>query len=184
VNESAVCAGATGTVPALLNRPVRLPVVAAGARCPTTPGTSVQSPVFAGWALGNGLLVRPLIASTGDVRHGITNLDPAGTPGWREFKTLWFSAPQYQGPFVIRAKRLDGGGQIRLGGSGSLPTAPAPIVVPPGPTLNGSAGWRTVPAGTWAQRPGCYGWQIDGLSFSEVIVIRALWPRTSQDVPR
>jgi hypothetical protein len=119
--------------------------------------------------------VRPLIASAGDVRQGVADLDPAETPGWREFKTLWFSVPAYQGPFVIRAERLDKQGPIRLGGSGLLPTSASPLVVPAGPTLNSWNGWRTVPSGTWAKSPGCYAWQVDGRTFSETIVVRAAW---------
>ena len=173
-NEGAVCVRTTGQVPAVLDRPLHFPTVRPGERCPATPGAPIGNPYLAGVALGTGP-VRPLIASAGDLRHGIADLDPADTPGWREFKTLWFSVPAYQGPFVIRAKRLDGPGPILLGGSGGLPTTPAPIVVPPGPTLNGGGGWRTAPSGTWAKRPGCYAWQVDGLTFSEMIVVDAVW---------
>jgi hypothetical protein len=73
----------------------------------------------------------------------IAELDSADTAGWREFKTLWFSLPAYQGPFVIRAKPLDSPGPILLGGSDGLPATAAPLVVPPGPTLNGGGSWRT-----------------------------------------
>ena len=172
--NEAVCVNSSGEVPRVLNRALHFPSVKAGARCPATPGAPISTPYFAGMALGVGP-VRPLIASAGDVRHGIADLDPANTPGWREFKTLWFSVPAYQGPFVIRAKRLDGDGPIVLGGSGALPTTVLPLLVPPGPTVNGGGGWRTVPSGTWAKRPGCYAWQVDGLNFSEVIVVDAHW---------
>jgi hypothetical protein len=172
-NESAVCVESSGRVPSVLNRPLHFPLVRPGERCPATPGAPISTPYFAGTALGNGP-VRPLIASAGDVRHGIADLDPTGTPGWREFKTLWFSTPAYQGPFVIRGKRLDRPGPIVLGGSGALPSVVMPLVVPPGPTVNGGGGWRTVPSGTWAKNAGCYAWQIDGLSFSKVIVVDAV----------
>jgi len=176
-DEGAVCTGSsetTGLVPPVLDRPLHFPVVRPGERCPATPGRPISNPYLAGVALGTGP-VRPLIASAGDLRHGIADLDPAETPGWREFKTLWFSVPAYQGPFVIRAQRLDGPGPILLGGSGALPANPHPIVLPPGPTLNGGGGWRTAPSGTWARSPGCYAWQIDGTTFSEVIVVHAVW---------
>ena len=175
LNESAVCVqGVSGPLPAALHRPLHFPVVRRGQRCPVSSGFPVGNRYLAGLALGRGP-VRPLIASAGDVRHGIADLDPAETPGWREFKTLWFSVPSYQGPFTIRAKQLNGPGPIRLGGSGGLPTTAAPIVVPPGPTLNGGGGWRTDPSGTWAKRPGCYAWQIDGLTFSEIVVVHAVF---------
>jgi hypothetical protein len=177
--DEAVCvqsAGAYGDVPRALNRPLHFPVVKRRARCPATPGAPISTPYVAGVALGDGP-VRALPASAGDLRHGIVDLDPASVPGWREIKTIWISSPDYQGPFVIRAERLNGPGPIVLGGSGALPTPVMPLVVPPGPTLNGGGGWRTVPSGTWARSPGCYAWQIDGLNFSEVIVFDARWFR-------
>jgi hypothetical protein len=167
----------SNSLAALLDRPLHFPVLRPGQSCPTTFGTPISNGYFAGVALGHGL-VRPLIASAGDVRHGVADLDPANTPGWREFKTLWFSVPAYQGPFVIRAQRLDKHGPIRLGGSGLLPTSATPIAVPSGPTLNSWNGWRTVPSGTWATAPGCYAWQVDGRTFSEIIVVRAAWFRS------
>jgi hypothetical protein len=172
-NEGAVCVNASGAVPAVLNRPLHLPMLRPGERCPATSGAPISTAYFAGVALGNGP-VRPLIASAGNLRHGIADLDPTDVPGWREFKTLWFSVPAYQGPFVIRAERVDRPGSIVLGGSGGLPTTVVPLVVPPGPTINGGGGWRTAPSGTWAKSPGCYAWQVDGLTFSEVIVVRAV----------
>ena len=85
-------------------------------------------------------------------------------------KTLWFSVPAYQGPFIIRAKRLGHPGPVALGEG---PTV-APLVVPPGPTLNGTGGWREAPGGLWVRTPGCYAWQVDGLTFSEIIIVHAL----------
>jgi hypothetical protein len=171
--ESSVCTNTSGRLPKALNRPLRLPVLRSGQRCPTTSGAEVTTRYLSGVALGTGP-VRPILSTRGDVRHGIADLDPAGVPRWREFKTLWFSMPTYQGPFVIRARSLDGSGPIRLGGSGGLPATGMAIVVPPGPTLNGGGGYRTAPSGTWAKRAGCYGYQVDGLTFSEVIVVHAV----------
>ncbi len=115
--------------------------------------------------------MRPIPAVDGDLRHGIVLLSSnSGVAGWLAFKTLWFSAPAYRGPFLIRAQRLDGQGPIAFGETPIL----SPLVVPPGETLNSHAGYRTAPGGTWVKAPGCYGWQIDGLNFSEVIVVDAV----------
>jgi hypothetical protein len=35
-------------------------------------------------------------------------------------------------------------------------------------------GYREEPGGTYVRAPGCYAWQVDGLTFSEVIVVRAV----------
>ncbi len=73
---------------------------------------------------------------------------------------------------MVRAKRLDGPGPVYCGETPTL----GPLVVPPGPTINSSSGYRTAPAGTWVKHPGCYAWQVDGLSFRELIVADALSP--------
>jgi hypothetical protein len=173
VNERAVCLPhAAGSIPSVLRRPLHLPTLRSGQRCPATHGHALSTPQFGGVAVGKGP-VEAIIAEEPprDARRGIGDLvSPTNTPPWLGFKTLWFSTPKYQGPFVIRAKRLGQPGPITMGEG---PTA-AFIVVPPGPTLNSSNGWREVPGGTWVKSPGCYAWQIDGLSFSEVIVVHAV----------
>ena len=173
IAEGAVCLpNTTGSIPSALRRSLHLPVVRSGQRCPTTQGHPTNTPQFGGIAVGKGP-VEAIIAEepAQDARSGIADLvNPTNTPPWLGFKTLWFSTPAYQGPFVIRAERLDHPGKIAMGEG---PTV-ASIVVPPGPTLNSSGGWRQAPGGTWVMSPGCYAWQVDGLTFSEVIVIRAV----------
>jgi hypothetical protein len=46
--------------------------------------------------------------------------------------------------------------------------------VPSGPAANGLAGWREFPYSTFVKSPGCYAWQVEGATFSEVIVVRML----------
>ncbi|MDQ2813685.1 MAG: hypothetical protein M3Z75_17920 [Actinomycetota bacterium] len=167
--ESDVCQpGTAGEIPAALRRPLHFPVLRPGAACPTTPGHLLTtSNGGGGMALGNGP-VRPLIAMSGDLRHGVTDVTRAD--GQLSFKTDWTSLPSYQGPFVVRATPLGRPGTIAF----SFDTAPmvVPLVVPAGPTLNGTDGWRDAPGDTSVKTPGCYAWQIDGLTFSEIIVFR------------
>jgi hypothetical protein len=136
-NESDVCAGPpesiSGSLPTKLIRPLHFPS-ATGTRCPATPGHYVTTPDFGSWTLGNGR-VRVAINNPGDLRHGKVNMGTGGASGWHGMKTHFFSVPAYQGPFLVRAKRLDRSGPIRLGES---PTQAAPLVVPSGPTPNGS----------------------------------------------
>lgn len=171
--EGSTClSNAVGTIPAALDRPLHFPALRSGEKCPASHGSPVNNSVFGGIALGNGP-VRPIIGeqSVGDARRGIADLlTRTSTPPWLVVKTLWFSMPTYQGPFVIRAERLGRPGPIALGESPII----APLVVPPGPTLNGGNGWRTAPGGTWVKSPGCYAWQVDGLTFSEIVVVRAV----------
>lgn len=166
-SEGPVCLPDTsGPIPAILKRPLHFPVLRPGQQCPATSGSPVSTPAFEGIALGKGP-VRPLIAMSGDLRAGVT--DMAHVAPWFAFKTDWFSAPSYQGPFIVRATQLGGSGPIAMG---ETPKA-GPLVMPPGPSVNDDKGWRNAPGDTWVRAPGCYAWQIDGLTFSEVIVIRA-----------
>ena len=153
----------------MLNRPLHFPALRPGQRCPASQGGPVNTADFEGIALGNGL-VRVVIANAGDLRRGVADLSPSSSPPWLALKTLWFSVPAYQGPYIIRAKRLGHAGPVALGEG---PTV-APLVVPPGPTLNGTGGWREAPGGLWVKTSGCYAWQVDGLTFSEIIIVHAL----------
>jgi len=161
----------TASRTALLKRPLHFPVLRPGQLCPATHGTPVSTAEFGGIALGDGP-VRPIIAQEppGVARRGIAHLGPTSAPPWLGIKTLWFSVPAYQGPFVIRAKRLDHAGPVALGGAPGV----APLAVLSGPAAGGFNGWRTVPGGTWVKTPGCYAWQVDGLTFSEEIVVKAV----------
>jgi hypothetical protein len=173
-SEGAVCVtnDMAGSVPAALMRPLTFPVLTAGQSCPATPGSQLDGGGFGGIALGTGP-VRPILAGEppSDAARGIADLvHPTSVPPWLGVKTLWAIVPAYQGPVVIRAKRLDGPGMIA---TGEGPTVTA-LVVPPGPTLNGGSGWRTAPGGTWVMAEGCYAWQVDGLTFSYIIIFRAV----------
>jgi hypothetical protein len=177
-HEGSICltspsgAGPAGPIPAALNRPLRFPALRPGQRCPASRGSPVSTDLFGGIALGNGP-VRVVIAGAGDVRHGVADLiDPTSAPPWLGLKTLWFAVPAYQGPFIIRAERLGRPGPVAQGEEPLI----APLVVPPGPTLNGGQGWRTAPGGLWVKTPGCYAWQVDGLNFTEIIAVRAVLP--------
>lgn len=159
----------TAKTTAKLIRPLHFPS-ATGARCPATPGQYVTTPDFGSWTLGSGR-VRIAINNPGDLRHGKVNMATGRASGWHGIKTHFFSVPGFQGPFLVRAKRLDRSGPIRIG---ATPTHAAPLVVPRGPAANGSNGWREIPSFTFVKAPGCYGWQIDGRAFSEIIVARVL----------
>lgn len=174
-DEAGFCMGSpAGKIPGvLLNRPLRLPTLRQGERCPATHGHVINNPkVIYGVALGQGP-VQVVIEGAGDLSRGIAGLLESFTPAWRGTKTLWLSLPAYQGPIVIRAKRLDGNGPISINSASDGPSlAAAPLILPPGPTVNGTQGWREAPAGTWVRSPGCYGWQVDGLTFTEIITVQ------------
>jgi hypothetical protein len=166
--EPQVCVEGSGAIPAQLFRPLNLPTLQPGQPCPTSAGVRMKTTAFGGVALGSGL-VRPLITAEGDPLHGVARLDmPSGA--WYGFKTLWFSDPSYQGPWIVRGTGLGHNGLVAFGEQPAV----SELVVPPGDTLNEKDGWRMAPGGAWVSGPGCYGWQVDGIGFSTVIVFDAV----------
>ena len=158
----------SATVRQTLARPLHFPRVADG--CPASHGRYVSTPTVRGIALGKGP-VRVFVNNAGDLHRGRAHLASTDFGTWLALKTHFFSSPGYQGPVLVRTKRLDRDGPIILGGR---PTEAAPLLVPGGPAANGLEGWREFPYSTFVKAPGCYAWQVDGRTFSEIIVVRML----------
>jgi hypothetical protein len=162
----------TGSLPSTLRRPLLLPVVKPGQPCPVSHGREFSNSQFGGFAVGKGP-VQPLVAGRHAVSWAVIRLTPFFNygKGWYAVKTLWFGQPGYQGPLLIRGRRLDGTGRVVMGEGPSV----IDPQIPPGLTVNGTGGWREWPGGTWLRKPGCYGWQVDGENFTTVIVFRAVF---------
>lgn len=148
----------TQTLPRQLMRPLELPPLRAVSRCPVSALHKVSTPDFAGDAVGQGPVEALLV--------GEFTKWPGG---WFGLKTLWFVKPEYSGPVLIRTARIDGFGSAGFGESPSI----GHLIVPPGPTLNGSGGYRQAPGATFVQTSGCYSWQVDGTDFSYVMTFQA-----------
>lgn len=71
---------------------------------------------------------------------------------------------------LIRGRQLDGSHDARFG-SGLDPSREMRLR-----SVGGSApgGWQNRPSYTRLQAPGCYAWQVDGATFSLVIVFKAV----------
>jgi hypothetical protein len=172
-DEGSVCNRfTTGSVPLwLIRRPLHFPTVRTARTCPVSRGKVIGGSFINGVVFGPGP-VRLLLAmeNSSDLLAGNVDLLPSDAPGWFAFKTTWIVAPSYQGPIIVRAKRIDGPGEVALLG-GALP---GPLVVPPGPTINDFSRNRTAPVGTYVLGPGCFAFQIDGKGFDEHIVVNAI----------
>jgi hypothetical protein len=148
----------SGRIPRALRRSLHLPKLRPGAICPTSLGRRIDNDQFAGIALGRGP-VRPVIvasaASGGDLAGGVIPFGRWMGSSWHTVKTLWFSEPRYHGPVFIRGRQLRGSAKIAFGEGRPALFDPQ---LPPGPTLNGTNGWRQWPGGTyiepWAVTPG------------------------------
>jgi hypothetical protein len=83
---------------------------------------------------------------------------------------LWFVRPEFKGPVLIRGRRLDGPQWMRFD-DGATP--PAEIRIEPGETVTWEGqvrGSRGRPSFVRVRAVGCYGVQIDGTTFSRVVV--------------
>jgi hypothetical protein len=148
------CAGTCrGSIPASLRRPLKLPNDDGGP-CPATftehgPVAPTEMPAGVGFRSVSG-------------------------SSWMQAPVTWASEGTYTGPVLIRGAQV-GGSAAPIGfGQGVTPYDElqlldagmgAPAIV------RGGRAWVTVARIT---APGCYAYQVDGTSFSEVIVFRAV----------
>jgi hypothetical protein len=170
----------------LRSRPLNLP--AAAGTCPTTPSHDLQPVVTVGkGGPGFGFGPGPAYLS------GVITLYPGAFDN-----EVWMIDASYRGPVLVRGRQANGDQvvsfqePITFAGAG-FSSAGAP---PPGPaavrvTIEGTAvpfyseldlpaadptypkaSWRLFFARTHIEAPGCYAFQLDGLTFSTVIVFR------------
>lgn len=163
--------GASETPWAKLHRPLQLPRLAPGAPCPISridrhidwvrvkfpgsPGTG-RGPVYPGLGSSGGRLT-----ATPDVQYG---------GPWAGGKVFWYVRPSYRGRALIRGHRLDGPQSLGFNGR----RLPAPeLRIERGITVSWDGqppGSRGVPSSVRVRSPGCYGVQIDGATFSRVVI--------------
>jgi hypothetical protein len=98
---------------------------------------------------------------------GTLDLAPAvnfQSKAWGGQKVYWFVLPSYAGPVLIRGGRLDAKGDVRFE-LGDVP--PKELLLPAYKGAHGRGSF------TRLKGPGCYAYQIDGTSFSTIVVFRA-----------
>src|SRR6266540_5656886 len=155
-----------------LRRPLHLPKLAAGATCPVSP---VDPRVREGRTSdGGGIFIGrgPVYPGLGD-NSGLlwaTRYGFSGSP-WFGEKVFWYVLPSYRGPVLIRGRRLDGSQMMGFNGR-KRPARELPIKPNQSVSWQGQPrGSRGVPSDVRVLKPGCYGLQIDGTSFSRIVVI-------------
>jgi hypothetical protein len=165
---STAAAGASATTRDELHRPLHLPHLKLGRRCPVSPSrvwTSEQrlngrGPVY---------LVGVGGAPGGTIDVGMAFPD---SMGWFGQKTPWAIDRSYDGPLLVRARRIGKRGAVRFarGYGDHLPELYWPAGVdqgsPPDPKF------RFLASTTLFRAAGCYAFQLDGTSFSKIIVAR------------
>ncbi len=150
-----------------LQRPLHLPKLVPGGRCPTSrlaPQVDGQTYGVDG-AVGPGP-VYPMLGRA----SLLTVFRPVQWGAWAGQKVLWFVLPDYTGPVLIRGRRLGGPQWMRFD-DGANPAAQIRLARGETVTWAGQVPEsRGRPSYVRVRVPGCYGVQIDGTSFSTVIV--------------
>ena len=150
-----------------LHRPLHLPHVATTAPCPRTKAGRADPVTGYTLAAGPVYLVLGFSFPPPDPR-GVVNLKGNKVRwGWHWAKTLWAFNHRYRGPVLIRGRRLDGHWPIEFL---VLPHRYPELRVP----ARGSRKWVYLPSGSGYRATGCYGFQVDGTSFSRVVVFRVV----------
>ncbi len=168
---------------AALRRPLKIPALPSNGSCPRSMGHEVRTGDAVGSFLGKGpafpaLLVPgraaydgrlPARYDKGEQRHG-----------WYGVKTLWVVKPSSaEAPILVRGGRLGGQGILRfaiegwgeLGDTESL--SDGTLIGTEFRLENGDdslTGWRHYPSRTLFRSAGCYAFQLDGPSFTQLIV--------------
>jgi hypothetical protein len=155
----------------VLRRPLHLPVVARGSRCPVSqvdrslPWTRIR--IFGASGIGPGPVYPGLGATS-----GLLNVSKDTQYGgqWQGQKVFWYVAPSYRGRVLLRGKRLDGPGWLGFNGT-RVPKDELRIEPYDTVSWSGQPRYsRGIPSGVRALSSGCYGVQMDGKTFSNVVV--------------
>lgn len=163
----------------LRDRPLRLPTLGPGATCPAAQGRTVE-PGF-GPAIGDGpayivgMGTDGVLHATGPMSKG------RDITAWGNQFALFIIAPSYAGPILARGGQIDGshallfnGGLDQRGGfSPATPTLLRQL------RIEGGSEWGE-PWANWTsylrmQASGCYAIQLDGATFSDLIVFRVVF---------
>lgn len=167
------CAGAA---PATLRRPLHVPRVAPGGKCPVSTARTLTG--FVGPLAGSGP-VYPVLVPDHVSPFKFVYPPPHGGQAnfagsqWGGDKVLWVAAASYRGPVLIRGRQLDGSHAVGFGGD-VVPNAELQLLAPGGSSSGEPEGWREWPSYTRLRAGGCYGYQVDGATFSSVIVFHAV----------
>lgn len=155
---------------AKLRRPLQIPRIAPGSPCPVAPLTRPARGY--GFTLGRGPAYPIGLGRAGTLRftYPVQRSQLWYPSDWSGNKVLWSVAPRYRGPLLIRGRQLDGPNLVRFD-NGSLPPADLRLRADAVASANG---FRNRPSYTRLRAPGCYAWQVDGTTFSRVIVFRAV----------
>jgi hypothetical protein len=158
-----------------LERHLHIPSIASGAVCPVSdPETRIDFAALYG--VGRGIGPGPVYPVHYDPRGPDLSLvrlqfpPPPGLAGqpskWNAWKHVWIVRAVYQGPVLIRGRQLDGANDIRFG----METTPSAEHRLPARARQLAGVFRFERTFSRVKNPGCYAYQIDGTTFSYLVV--------------
>jgi hypothetical protein len=142
-----------------------LPTVAPGAACPVSARHQIARHTT---GVGDGPIYATHVDPWNVMFPPPQNSLAFGT-GWSVDKTPFVRKRSFTGPFVIRGGRIDGPGLLGFSGGRRPFEALQFAAGRSGAEVAGLRGWPTL---VWMTAPGCYAVQIDGKTFSRIIVFR------------
>ena len=155
--------GAT-TVEQLEARPLRVPRLRHGERCPRAHLEQVTTGV------GPAVRAGPVAAAAVSARDGV-GIGPVVTDdGWRAGKVLWLVQRSQREPVIVRGRRVDRPGKVRFRFGVERGTAVGEL----DGDANSTAGadYRDMPSSLEVRSGGCYALQVDGPDFQSVLTLR------------
>lgn len=159
-----------------LERPIRIPTIGLDTPCPTSAQdprgdlSRIGVPGRPAWATGPAYpnfvskeTDRPVL----EYAYPIPRTSVFYGSEWSGNKQPWYlDQAAYSGPLLIRGRQLNGMNIVRFG-QNFLPERQIRIPA-------GSDRPNTFPSMTRVRHAGCYGFQVDGTSFSSIIVFQAV----------
>jgi hypothetical protein len=149
-----------------LHRPLHVANVKKGARCPV----ARTAEVIDRQAL-NGH-DPAILMGVGYVPPGVIRMGLPDAKGWRGQKTPWLVPMTYSGPLLVRGMRIDRPGPVRFAKGYGQHLIELRYVS--GENNGTAAGRRFLASASFFRAVGCYAFQVDGASFSRVIVMHVV----------
>ena len=153
-----------------LHRPLHVARIAAGTPCPVSRVTGNLTTIgYTGPMFGRGPAYPAGLSENG--RPVLRYQDPEPPDSlwsgsdWHGNKVLWIVKLGYDAHVLLRGRQLDGPNEVRFGGS-LVPNRELRIRPGGSPTTNR-------PSFVRVRSAGCYGIQVDGTTFSYVLVFEA-----------
>jgi len=163
--------------PQLASRPLKMPKLRAGERCPVSKGSHETVPdvsyIFCARCLwfGSSPVDFAWAYRLGDGDDALFDLHkvPHDRSGYSA-KTPWVARFDFSGPILVRGRQIDGNGKLRFSAVGPKLSDKFELTAP---NKGAPDQWSFWPADMSVPHPGCYAIQIDTSVSSEVVVFRA-----------